>query len=857
MKFCSALLTSAVVLLVLHAARAQPAPPTAPKISKPVVPEKHGVALLDGGGNAGVMFLRPGMWGGSKLRLENPTDKTIRALATGNFAGQPTLQFGTEFAMPPRTRLEVWQPVRVPDAPQLAAPVGPPRSPLARPATPPATRDPAKPKNASGLEVNSILITTAHGREDQLDRKAGMVRVEFDAPAMATMNDYDATNDVLLDFAAALKSGAGKGKRVFSVRPDDAPPIAAGWEPLNNLILAAKSPPLDEAQIEALRHWVLAGGKLWITLETVDPAFARRLLRDDWTIEVIGRVALNDFKIEGDAEPVEVGGLESPVDFVRVSVTDMEVTHRVGGWPAAMRKPVGRGTLYVTTLGASGWMTDWSIAREPLVKLGSAFLQPTQQPPVTSKDFQKYLSAQIGYTIVGRTPVAVILALFAASILIVGLVLMRRNRLEWLGAFAGAGAVVVAFVFVVIGLLNRWEVPLTVAGAQLVQVVPEQDEAVVTGELSVYSPKDGQGPIEAMRGGVVWPDMAGQGSGDILRMVWTDIDKWQWRGLTLPSGAVRNTEVRHTVPLAKTARASATFDENGVVATLKPGPFEELRDLVLATPVGHLAPRTIGGKVHGSQKDVLPAGQYIRGLADQTRSLRQDIYRRLLGDAPAANRPATPPTYEEGPDTATVVPAVDVRHLAYPDRPMLLAWAKSMSVGIELVQKDAELRQSALVMIPLEFSAPPPGSKVHVPAPFIPFTPARRGRGESGLVFDAGSGEWIPSSSGATAGMRFQLPRVLLPLRVTSLKIMLDIQAPGRKVEVLADVGGEAVVLGSATGPTDPMVIDVPAGQAPQPDAAGGIALTLRVDNGNESSSPWQVRSFTIEAGGMTAGGEE
>lgn len=848
LKLRPGLLTFVAAVMIHHAARAQPASP-----SGSAIPVQQTLRLQDGGGNAGVMFVRPGAWGGWKLRIENPTEETVHALATGNFSGQPTLQFGTEFAMPRNTRLNIWQPVRAPDSPQVASPIGEPQSPLAAATPAPTAPQQGKVKIAAGLEVNSILITTDKSREDQLDRKAGMVRVEYDAPSMAVMNDFDSPNDVLLDFAAALKSGAGKGKRVFSVRPDEAPPLAAGWETLDNLILAANHPPLDEAQIAALRHWILAGGKLWITLDTVDPDFARRLLRDDWTVEVIDRVALYDFQIEDGVAPVEVHGLESPVDLVRVSVTDMEVTHRVGEWPAAMRKSVGRGMIYVTTLGTRGWMTDWFIARDPLVKLGTAFLQPTQKPSVTSRDFQKYLFSQIGYSIVSRTSVAVILILFIVSILIVGLVLMKRNQLEWLGAYAGAGAIVVAIIFVLIGLLNRWEVPLTVAGAQLVQVVPDQDEAIVTGELSVYSPKDGQGPIEATRGGVVWPDMAGQGSGDILRMVWTDIDKWQWRGLTLPSGAVRNTEVRHTVPLAKTARAGATFDENGIVVTLKAGPFEDLQDLVIATPTGHLAPRTVSGKIHGVQSDVLPVGQYISGsLADQTRVLRQEIYRRLLGDAQATTTLRMPQSFE-AMESTTENQAFGGKRIIYPDQPMLLAWAQSMSVGIELVQKDAQLRQSALVMIPLEFVPPAPGSRVRVPSPFISLAPARRVRGETGMVYDASSGEWIPSSSGATVNVRFQLPRILMPLHTTALKATLDIQAPGRKVDLLAKLNGESVLLGSFTTPNSPIVIDVPAEQVPQPDEAGGVALTLRVDDGDESSSPWLVRSFTIEVGGTTA----
>jgi hypothetical protein len=835
--------------LLLAPARAQPAP--APRAAPPAAPPRT-VDLVDGGGNAGAGFLRPGEWGGSRLRIENPTDREIHALATGNFNGQPTLQFGYEIVMPPHTRLAVWQPVRAPDAPDLAAPAGAASaSPLARAPVKAAARGP---KNASGLEVKSILLAGPAGDEHQLARKDGMVRVEFERPSLATMTDSNQINDVTLDFATALKSGVGRGKRVFSLRPDEAPPVAAAWQVLDSLILSAKSPPLDEAQLAAMRHWVLAGGKLWIMLDRVDPGFCRRLLREDWTLDVIDRVGLTDVTIEGEGGPSR-SEFETPVDMVRVVAHGMEVTHRVNGWPAALSKRVGRGAIVVTTVGARAWMSDWFIAREPLMRLGRSFLLPSPQPPLTAKDFQAYLSSQIGYSIVSRKPVAIILTAFCLAILGVGLFLQRRNRLEWLGAFAALGAVVVAGVFILIGLLNRWEVPLTVAGAQLVRVVPAQDEAVVTGELSVYSPKDGQGPIEATRGGVVWPDMAGQGSGDVLRMVWTDIDKWQWRGLTLPSGAVRNTEVQHTVPLAKPARVTATFDENGVVAKIRPGPFEDLQDLVIATPAGHLAPRGENNVLHASQKDVLPAGQYLAGgLVGQVSGLRQKIYRQLLGgpEVERGSAVAAEEAYMAASQAVSEEPAVGVsRRPAYPDQPMLLAWAKSMSVGIELVQKDAELRQSALVIFPLAFDRPAAGSTVRVPSPFVPFTPLRRRGNESNIVFDPIAHEWIPSSQGAVASLRFQLPRAVCPLRVTALRVLLDIAAAGREVEVTAVLAdGSTATLGSVSSPAGLVEFDVPEEKAPQPDAAGGITLTLRVDEGNDSTATWRVHRFGVEVAG-------
>ena len=56
-----------------------------------------------------------------------------------------------------------------------------------------------------------------------------------------------------------------------------------------------------------------------------------------------------------------------------------------------------------------------------------------------------------------------------------------------------------------------------------------------------------------------------------------------------------------------------------------------------------------------------------------------------------------------------------VDQTGYPDRPVFLAWAKTMNVGIQLVQ-ESERRESALVTIPLELVRPAPGTSVTIPS---------------------------------------------------------------------------------------------------------------------------------------------
>ena len=308
---------------------------------------------------------------------------------------------------------------------------------------------------------------------------------------------------------------------------------------------------------------------MWILLDRTDPELARQILRDDWTIQIIDRVELTHVAITG-ASPSARRDFEQPVEMVRVAAPGMEVIHRVNGWPASMRRRVGEGWVTVTTLGPRGWQTPWGFANDSLREVGDLAIRRRPVPPLPAAALERYLSAQIGYKIIGRPLAAVILGVMVLGLLTSGLWLTRVNRLEFAGVIGPVLAVIVAAILLVIGTSHRHDTPLTVASAQLVRVVPSQRAAVVNGMLSVYSPDPGMGPIEAKRGGVVWPDMTGQGQ-TLLRMAWSDYDKWQWQRLTLPAGAVRPTQIWDVIPLAGPVAVHIGFDETGLVGASSPG----------------------------------------------------------------------------------------------------------------------------------------------------------------------------------------------------------------------------------------------------------------------------------------------
>ena len=99
-----------------------------------------------------------------------------------------------------------------------------------------------------------------------------------------------------------------------------------------------------------LRAWLNDGGEFWVMLDRVDFGGLEPLLGDTFTCQLVDRVRLDKVAIrDAEALPAEspepAVEYERPLDFARVLVTGMHVTHTVQGWPAAFWRPVG----------AAGW----------------------------------------------------------------------------------------------------------------------------------------------------------------------------------------------------------------------------------------------------------------------------------------------------------------------------------------------------------------------------------------------------------------------------------------------------------------------------------------------------------------------
>lgn len=913
-------------------------------------------SLAGAGGAAGIGQYPPLSWGVVASTIVNPTDEDQKLLVTFNFDDTSTLQFASQVWVPPQSRRTVWLPIR----------------------TNLFEVDPFKPRT---LALTQQLFDMNGSQPVMLSQQQGLLIATRDQWITGMLSGGSDTDDEAEDdsinAALAMRQSMDLSRRMAFLRESALPSMVAGWRGLSALVISAPRPALDAAQTAAIRQWLLGGGRLWIMVDRVDPAFMSSLLGDAWTLRVIDRVPLDVVKVDPSpaagirvvvdddlnitldgkkagtaawddrARPKSLdkfrnalrplveeaehrdgrnvafhftGGVpgqvvvdvieaargvgaqdsevvrehERPVDLVRVVAPDMEVMHSVNGWPAALRKPVGQGWLMVTTMAPRGWMepvltpqinVDGSEVRNekqelvmmhnfaalrPLTELATWFQKDERMEPLRPQAFESFLTEQIGYEIVSRKSVMLVFGVFLAALLLNGVVLAKRGALEHLGWIAAMLAVAATVALIVIGRSNQGAVPLTVAQGQFIQIAPDQQHAVATGLITIYNPGTGAGSsdhessdggsgdsnarLAASAGGLILPADLSQLGSRFVRMVWTDLDRWHWQNVTMPSGANRKATFEQVTPLDKPVHVTISFDETGVVGSFQAGTLGDLRDPILVTPVGTLATRTTAAQTtdavsfKATSADALPVGQFSAGtVLDDAQRRRQELLRQLVRTA-SLDQPqsAAKTRSEKGPGTVRLTEARGLGQPVFPQAPTLLAWAQLMPTGFELPAAEKSLGE-ALISIPLAIERPKAGTKVAIPSAFLPYRFLRTRSGRFVTPFDPQNRTWLGLTTGGSALTRFQLPRQLLPMRIEQAKFTLDITCPGRTIEVRVDRGGKSEVLVTRENFTGVLEVDLPA-DAMQPDADGGVHVTVSASDGAQTM--WQMRDVKLEVKG-------
>jgi hypothetical protein len=702
-----------------------------------------------------------------------------------------------------------------------------------------------KPPRAFGTW--SMLIE----RPDEIQRwsrQAGLLPVTYDPLSAAQYVDYE--DDHEIDAAVALRLAHHHSKRIVPVR--DLPFIPAAFESLDTFFFAKDLPKYDAAQAEATRQWLLRGGNLWIAIDQVDPDAMRALFHEDFTLHVADFVNVTDVRIADETQQtVYERKLEDPARFARVLAPNLKITHTLNGWPAAMRHPIGRGTVLITTLEPRAWLDKDGHAGEAFEQFGRVFNRPAKPSPLPRETFDASNNERIGFTIVGRGVVLAVLGGFGALVLITGVVLGCVNRLEHIGWGGAVLAVVATLVLVQVGIANRGSVPTTIATTQFIYVVPTQDTALIWGTCAMYSQTAQSGQMRSTTGGMMWPDLTGQAD-EGMHIVWTDLDKWQWEGFDLTSGTVQKAFFTHAIQLPKPVNATLRFVEQGALVQPNLGPWQQFDDVVIATAGGALAPTSHGGKFVAGRNETIVAKQYIRSATvtnPQKRHLQ--VYRQLLSQPPPQGVGRT------AGQTKNDWPAAYFKQIAgtmkEPLPPLLLGWSTAADLGFQ-IDIEHDKREEAVVAIPLTVMHAAPGDKVHIPSPFVGFSTIRgRGGHHFSPIYDNLNNQWLSPSQGATVLMRFQLPEQVLPLKVSAVRLTIDIQAPKRTLEILELVGDQLNTVAAPQAATGKLVFDeeLSTPDILKTDDRGGIVIGMKIHHVQGVQSVYQINGVWLDVDGV------
>lgn len=655
--------------------------------------------------------------------------------------------------------------------------------------------------------------------------------VNPDPPLPNTYPARVTSGDEAVLLARVFREASSQSFHVALVPETLLPPTLESFSGIDQFILASNRLRPDTPGLMSLRHWLQQGGKLWIRLDIVDPDVVAALLGDDLSYSIADRVSLTSITVKRARDGAVLSpnqDYERPVDMVRVLLHgDETVLHAVNGWPATFTRPVGRGKVVFTTLGARGWFRERTSrdGRSPfnempnlptkldhLEQLASELRPPTTKPAFSVEDFRPLLTEEIGYSIVSQRTALFILLGFVGCLLVVGLLLRRSahpERVGWVGPlFAGLAAV----AFIALGMKSRQAVPPTVASVQMVDAVPGNGEAAVTGLFAVYRPASGEVPLKTEQIGALDLDTTGM-EGQTRRRIQTDVGGWYWEKLALPAG-VRMGPFRLTTkpgPL----RATGRFTNLGLEGTVQSQNYANLADAMLLTPMREpMGVRFLPEQrfVIGPEEDLGP-GQFLAGtvLTDQQQR-RQAIYQKLL----------TPPVPE-----------------FVEERTMLFVWANSQDSPFH-AGDDIRTTVTTLLQLPLELERTPSGSPVFIPKAFIPFRRIVNGQQLTPTMEAGGS---------VNMEIRFQLPATVLPLTIQQATLTVRARAPGRKLTISGLDGATPTMLQTADSPADPVRVVITDAKFLNVDEQGGVRVQVAISGGGDSR--WKIESLTLDVQGQ------
>lgn len=642
-------------------------------------------------------------------------------------------------------------------------------------------------------------------------------------------------SDEILTLARMPRLGAFS--EYVSIVDSFIPVSSQALDTIDVFVVAGNRLSLDPPGIAALRRWLHEGGRIWVMLDQVDPELVASILGDDFDVGVVDTTELTSILLVGQSAGAlreEVQNVDKPVKFVHaIPGAEDRVLAKVDGWPAAFVRKVGRGKVVFTTLGQRGWsrprtpregdsafpnFKKFPVPQNSVTFLAAELHPPVEPDPLPVEVFQPMLEEQIGYSIVKRSTVAIIMTIFLAVLVITIFVVRKSRSPEKVAVVLPIIALVVAAVFVFLGDRTRKDLPTMITLAGVLDPVQGGEDSVLTGMYAFYHSEAGPALLGSVEGAVMSLDEEGLEGKTRVRLE-TDTDQWRWDQLSFPAGA-RTGYLRSSIKTGKVS-ATAKFGPNGIQGRISTGNLTGISDAVLSSKSRELLAINLDGNGNFSAgtANVLPPGQYSPNpvLTDKQQR-RQEIIKKIHS--------GSAPKYLEGRD-------------------FILAWADA-PVSSLLHESDTKISGDVLVVIPVEFEKSDPDASILAPRGLVSYK-----RYEDGKPIPVRMSASYP----VDMRLRFQVPNSTLPIKLDKAILHLHLRAPFRRLTVSGVNGSSLKQLQQTEAPIEPIKIEINDPELLKLDSDGGIWLNIAIgaaSAGSDAESNWKIELLSLELVGKT-----
>ncbi len=708
------------------------------------------------GGTGMAVFER---WSLARATAINRTDQPLNAEIVFEVTGLKGIQVARQAWVPANTERSVNLPILAPEGKMNAD------------------------RRFMPLKGQAFLLDAATETESKLSNSANMtaLRARASLPSVTFLGRNDAVRQFLQDLTSWDSE---------EFRPDHldemSTPIAPVGYASTDVLVAAESLPLSPAQIETIRRYLMDGGRLWIPLDVVGEDYARQLLGGVMQSTVLDVSQTDKVRLDYMSKSYNARS-DDGYTWVRCLGGDRQQTlATMENLPVAWRLSVGNGQVLVTALSPQAWLdADQSQSGLPGSGLKPIFSELFDfNNNATKRDVSNGLNyvaqSQVGYTIISRANVFLVLVIFIGSLIVGFVVLARVGRMEYSAALSCGVAVVMAIILYGIGVAHQGEVPLTISSAELVSIEPELNLAAGEGQAAFFSSDDVLREIKVDKGLRLYPAEEAK-SDTSVRYKFLDIDRMVAEGYQLPRGAVVSHAFYSTQQLSNQPVAATLEFTNGP-AQITLSAIDESFSLDNSNPLvrfgfGSAIPRLESNQLRLQDAAYVTDDAYLgTEQLDDERTLRLALYRELL----------KPDTTGDNGQTQPAGVNEDVIN------PQLLLWRNQPATGIE-IEGDPVRRGMQLVRVPIRVQPPDVGKEVTVPMAMTRYHVMGKSEFETRFpdsdlrvipTYDSVHHRFINVVQPGIVAVEFHLPEVVLPFQVESLSLAANLESPGRQITI-------------------------------------------------------------------------